>query len=81
MGKFHFSNYRYEDKIKKSVEEIGSEDVEWIDLAQDRDKWRSYKHGNNKSVPPKNAEKFLNNRGNSNFSRISLFHECSSIFS
>ena len=52
MCKFHFSNYIYEDKIKKNVKEIGSEDVDWIYLAQDRDKWRSYKHGNEKSFPP-----------------------------
>jgi len=40
-------------KLKKGVKEIGSEDVEWIELAQEKDKLRFYKHGNSKPVSPK----------------------------
>jgi hypothetical protein len=29
----------FEDNIKTDVKEIGSEDVNWIDFAQNRDKW------------------------------------------
>ena len=31
----------WEDNIKLSLTEVGLEGVEWIDLAQDRDKWRA----------------------------------------
>ena len=30
-----------EDNTKLSLTEVGLEGVEWIDLAQDRDKWRA----------------------------------------
>jgi hypothetical protein len=32
---------RWEDGIKMDLGEIGSGDVEWIQLAQDRDRWRA----------------------------------------
>jgi hypothetical protein len=31
----------WEDNIKMDLREIGFEDVDWIHLAQDRDRWRS----------------------------------------
>jgi hypothetical protein len=31
---------RWEDNIKIDLREVGWEDVDWIDLAQDRDRWR-----------------------------------------
>jgi hypothetical protein len=36
-------NYRrrWEDNIKMDVREIGFGDVDWIQLAEDRDRWRS----------------------------------------
>jgi hypothetical protein len=33
---------RWEDGIKMDLEEIGWRDVEWIRLAQDRDRWRAF---------------------------------------
>jgi hypothetical protein len=30
---------RWEDNIKIDLKEIGWEDVEWINLSQDRDQW------------------------------------------
>jgi hypothetical protein len=30
---------RWEDNIKMGLREIGFGDVDWIDLAQDRDRW------------------------------------------
>jgi hypothetical protein len=30
-----------EDNIKTDLREIGFGDVDWIDLAQDRDRWRA----------------------------------------
>jgi hypothetical protein len=32
---------RWEDNIKMDLGEIGFGDVDWIDLAQDRDRWRA----------------------------------------
>jgi hypothetical protein len=32
---------RWEDNIKMDLVEIGFGDVDWIDLAQDRDRWRA----------------------------------------
>jgi hypothetical protein len=32
---------RWEDGIKMNLAEIGCEGVEWIHLAQDRDRWRA----------------------------------------
>jgi hypothetical protein len=35
------SRRRREDNIKMDLKEIGFGDVDWIDLAQDRDRWRA----------------------------------------
>jgi hypothetical protein len=32
---------RWEDNIKMDLQEVGRGCVEWIDLAQDRDRWRA----------------------------------------
>jgi hypothetical protein len=32
---------RWVDNIKMDLREIGWDDVDWIDMAQDRDKWRA----------------------------------------
>ena len=32
---------RWEDSIKMDLQEVGCEGVDWIVLAQDRDKWRA----------------------------------------
>jgi hypothetical protein len=32
---------RWEDNIKIDLQEVGCEDMEWIDLAQDKDRWRA----------------------------------------
>jgi hypothetical protein len=33
--------HRWEDKIKLDRREIGLENVDWINLAEDRDRWRA----------------------------------------
>jgi hypothetical protein len=30
---------RWEDNIKMDLQEVGWKDVDWIDMAQDRDRW------------------------------------------
>jgi hypothetical protein len=32
---------RWEDNIKMDIREVGWEDKNWIDLSQDRDRWRA----------------------------------------
>ena len=32
---------RWEDNIKMDVQEVGCGDMDWIELAQDRDRWRA----------------------------------------
>jgi len=36
---------RWEDNIKMDLQEVGCGDMDWIDLAQDRDRWRSLVNG------------------------------------
>jgi hypothetical protein len=33
--------HRWDDNIKMDLREIGFGDVDWINLAQDRDRWRA----------------------------------------
>jgi len=35
------SRRRWEDNIKVDLEEVGCGGMDWIELAQDRDKWRT----------------------------------------
>jgi len=32
---------RWKDNIKMDLQEVGCEDVDWFDVAQDRDRWRA----------------------------------------
>ena len=33
---------RWEDNIKMDLQEVGCEDVDWIHVAQDMDRWREF---------------------------------------
>jgi len=33
---------RWEDNIKMDLQEVGYGGMEWIDLSQDRDRWRAF---------------------------------------
>ena len=34
--------HRWEDNIKMDLQEVGCRVVEWIEVAQDRDRWREF---------------------------------------
>jgi len=34
--------HRWEDNIKMDLQEVGCGGVDWIDLSQDRDRWRAF---------------------------------------
>jgi hypothetical protein len=40
-GPLRRSRHRWEDNIKTDVRETGWGNMDWIDLAQDRDEWRA----------------------------------------
>ena len=33
--------HRWEDNIKMDLQEVGCRSIDWIDLAQDRDRWQA----------------------------------------
>ena len=33
---------RWQDNIKMDIQEVGCGGIDWIELAQDRDRWRAY---------------------------------------
>ena len=40
------SRHRWEDNIKMDLQEVGCGGMDWIDLVQDRDRWRACECGN-----------------------------------
>jgi hypothetical protein len=50
---------RWEDNIKMDIQEEGCGGLDWIELAQDRDRWRALVIARNKPSVPKNAENRL----------------------
>jgi len=34
-------NHRWEDNIKMDLREVGCESMDWVELAQDTDRWRA----------------------------------------
>ena len=35
------SRQKWEDNIKMDLKEVGYEDMDWVDLAQERDRWQA----------------------------------------
>ena len=50
---------RWEDNIKMNLQEVDCGDIEWIDLAQDRDIWRALVNVVMNLRVPQNARNFL----------------------
>jgi hypothetical protein len=50
---------RWEDNIKMDLQEIGCRGMDWIDLAEDRDRWRALVNAVMNLRVPYNAGNFL----------------------
>jgi hypothetical protein len=50
---------RWEDNIKMDLQEVGCGGVDWIHLAQDRDRWRALVNEVTNIRVPQNAGNFL----------------------
>jgi hypothetical protein len=50
---------RWEDNIKMDLKEVGCEGMDWIELAQDRDRWRAVAYAVMNFRVPQNGGSFL----------------------
>ena len=63
---------RWEDNIKMDLQEVGCGDMDWMVLAQDRDRWRALVNVVMKLRVPWNVGKFLSSCKLVSFSRRTL---------
>jgi len=52
--------HRWEDNIKMDLQEVGCGGMDWIELAQDRNRWRALVNAVTNIQSPQNAGNFLN---------------------
>jgi hypothetical protein len=65
---------RWEDNIRMDLREVGCGCVDWMELAQDRDRWRALVSAVMNLRVPYNAGNFLTSCSPVRFSRRTLFH-------
>jgi hypothetical protein len=65
---------RWEDNIKIDLQEVGYWVMEWIELAQDRDRWRACVNEVMNIPVPENAGNFLTSFKPVSLSRRTLLH-------
>jgi len=51
--------HRWEDNIKMDLQEMGCEGMDWMDVAQDRDRWRALVNAVMNLQVPYNVGNFL----------------------
>jgi hypothetical protein len=68
---------RWLDNVKMDLIETGWGGVDWIDLAQDRDQWRSLMNTVVNFRVPQNARKFFSSCTVGSFLRRAQLHEVS----
>jgi hypothetical protein len=67
--------HRWEDNIMADLQEVGCGGMEWIELAQDRDRWRTLVNAViNLRIAKKTAENFLTSCKQISYSRRTLLH-------
>jgi hypothetical protein len=66
---------RWVDNIKMDLRGIGWDGMDWIDLAQDKDRWRVLMKAVMNFRVPQNAGRFLSGCTIGSFSRRAQFHE------
>jgi len=76
VGKRQFGipRHRWEDNIKMDLQEVGCEGMDWIELAQDRDRWRALVNALMNFLIPRIVGNFLTGLQPVSFSRRTLLH-------
>jgi hypothetical protein len=69
--------HRFEDNIKMNLRQIGQGVINWIDLAQDRDRWRAFVNTVMSLRVPQNVGKILSGSETGGFSRRAQLQEVS----
>jgi len=65
---------RWDDNIKMDLQEVGCGGMDWIELAQDRDRWRALVNVVKNLRAPYNVGNFLTSCKRVSFSRRTLLH-------
>jgi len=66
--------HRWEDYIKMDLQEVGCRSMDWIELAQDRNRWRALVNAVMNLRVPYNVVNFLTSCKPVSFSRRTLLH-------